>query len=238
MVAAMQSRAGLTIARAASVSEIVHDYLREGILGGTLLAGRALKQDEIATELGVSRAPVREALNQLEREGIVTLRPRRGFVVAALDPDEIVEIFRIRMLLEEHAARLATERRTLPDIAEVRKLLRAMDRVVMDSPAGIAKWAGLNRAFHDAIYRASGVARLSQLTANLRDTVEQYVRLDAATADRVGEAQQEHKRIVEAFEAGDAARTARLCREHCEHTCDRLIASLRRRRGRGRVAKG
>jgi DNA-binding GntR family transcriptional regulator len=226
----MQARTALNTAQATSVSEMVHDYVREGILSGSLLAGQALKQDEIASQLSVSRAPVREALNQLEGEGLVLLRPRRGYVVASLDVEEIEEIFQIRMLLEEHAARIATQRRTLVDISAVRNLLRAMDESGMDSPASIAKWSALNREFHATIYRASRVNRLCQITENLRDTVEQYVRLDAAMADRIGEAQKEHKLIVQAFEAGDADRTAQLSREHCQHTCDRLIASLRRRR--------
>lgn len=214
----------------ASISDMVQQHLREGILSGALRAGQALKQDEIATRLGVSRAPVREALNQLERDGLAILRPRRGFVVASLETDEIADIFNLRMLLEAHAGRAAAEKRTLKDIAAVRKLLAAMDELTMDSPAAIARWAALNRAFHDAIYLASGSSRLRQITANLRDAVEQYVRLDALTAKHIGNAQAEHRLIVEAFVAGDAERVATLSREHCRHTRDRLIAALHRRR--------
>jgi DNA-binding GntR family transcriptional regulator len=184
----------------------------------------------VAGELGVSRAPVREALNQLEREGLVTLRPRRGFVVASLETDEIEEIFKIRTLLEEHAARVATQRRSLKDVARVRELLRSMEKVVANNSTNIAKWAALNREFHATIYAASGVRRLSQITANLRDAVEHYVRLDAAVALNIGAAQREHHRIVEAFESGDAEAAAQLSREHCQHTSDRLIGSLRRHR--------
>ena len=76
-----------------SISEMVQQHLREGILSGVLRAGQALKQDEIATRLGVSRAPVREALNQLERDGLAILRPRRGYIVASLETNEIADIF-------------------------------------------------------------------------------------------------------------------------------------------------
>jgi len=209
---------------------MVHQHLREGIFSGVLRAGQALKQDEIATRLGVSRAPVREALNQLERDGLAILRPRRGYIVASLEADEIADIFDLRMLLEAYAGRAAAKKRTLRDVAAVRKLLAAMDALTMDSPAAIAEWAALNRTFHDAIYLASGSSRLRQITANLRDTVEQYVRLDAFTAKHIGNAQAEHRLIVQAFVAGDAERVATLSREHCRHTRDRLIASLQRRR--------
>lgn len=213
-----------------SISEMVQQHLREGIFSGALRAGQALKQDEIATRLGVSRAPVREALNQLERDGLAILRPRRGYIVASLETNEIADIFDLRMLLEAYAGRAAATKRTLKDVAAVRKLLNAMDRLTMDSPAAIAKWAALNRAFHDAIYVASGGGRLRQIAANLRDTVEQYVRLDALTAKHIGTAQAEHRRILEALVAGDAERVGTLSREHCKHTRDRLIAALRRRR--------
>jgi DNA-binding GntR family transcriptional regulator len=229
----MQARPAQAVVRATSVSEMVHQYLKDSILSGALLAGHAIRQDDIATRLDVSRAPVREALNQLEREGLVVLRPRRGYIVASLDPDEIEDIFRIRMVLEEHAGLIATERRTLTDVVAAKKLVRAMDGISAETSDGIAEWASLNREFHDTIYRASGVNRLRTITANLRDTVEQYVRLDLATANWRGAAQKEHRRILAAFEAGDAKAVAHLSREHCQNTCERLISSLKRRRATG-----
>jgi DNA-binding GntR family transcriptional regulator len=218
------------LATVKSIPEVVHAHLKTGILSGTFLPGQALKQEEIASRLGVSRAPVREALNQLERERLVVLRPRRGYLVASLDPIEVEEIFHIRMMLEEYAARLATQRRTAKDIATVKELVDAMDQVLMDSPENIAKWAGLNREFHTAIYRASGQSHLCQITTNLRDVVEQYVRLDATLPHARGRAQKDHHDIVAAFEAGDVERAATLSRAHCQRTCDRLVASLRKQR--------
>jgi DNA-binding GntR family transcriptional regulator len=213
-----------------SIPEMVHDHLKTGILSGTFLPGQALKQEEIASQLSVSRAPVREALNQLEREGLVVLRPRRGYVVASLEPGEIKEIFDIRMMLEEYAARIATQRRTAKDIATVRDLVDAMDRVLMDSPENIARWATLNREFHSAIFNASGQRHLCQITSNLRDVVEQYVRLDATVAHAGGQAQKDHHDILAAFEAGDVEGAAVLSRAHCRRTRDRLLASLSNRR--------
>ena len=225
-----------SVARTISVSEMVHEFLMEAIHSGSMLAGEPVRQDLIADRLNVSRAPVREALNQLEREGLVVLRPRRGYSVISLDPNEIEEIFLIRMLLEEHAGRIATQRRTLQDVAAARSLLRVMDHLASDTPAGIAEWAALNWRFHGVIYRASGASRLWKIASNLRDSVEQYVRLDAATADRIPEAHKEHQRILSAFEIGDPEEVARLSREHCQHTCERLLASLRRRAGAGTTA--
>jgi DNA-binding GntR family transcriptional regulator len=197
------------------------------ILSGAYRPGQSLRQEEIANELDVSRAPVREALSLLEREQLVELRPRRGFIVASLGIDEIEEIFHLRMIVEEYAARLATQRRTPADVATLRSLVEAMDRLLLDSPDNIAKWANLNGEFHTAFYRASGQRHLFHITGNLRNAVEQYVRLDTLIAQSRGSAQKDHRDILEAFEAGDAERAARLSRAHCQHTCERLIESLR-----------
>ncbi|MDR7541769.1 MAG: GntR family transcriptional regulator, partial [Armatimonadota bacterium] len=86
---------------------MVADVLREAILRGILLAGQQLRQDEIARELGVSHIPVREALRQLEAEGLVRLRPYRGFEVSELSPEEVEELYEIRIPLECQALRLA-----------------------------------------------------------------------------------------------------------------------------------
>ena len=222
----MVSRLGSEVVK--SIPYVVHAHIKEGILSGAFLPGEALKQEEIASRLGVSRAPVREALNQLERERLVVLRPRRGYVVSSLDLEEIEEIFQIRMMLEEYATRLATQRRTAKDIAAVKDLLNAMDRIPMDGRNNITKWAALNREFHAAIYTASGQGHLIWITGNLRDVVEQYVRLDAMISAVHGQAQKEHHEIVAAFEAGDVERAGRLSRAHCQRTCDRLMLALRR----------
>jgi DNA-binding GntR family transcriptional regulator len=211
-----------------SAPELVHEELKAAILSGRLLPGQPVRQDDVATKLGVSRAPVREAMNQLEREGFLEFRPRRGFIVPTLDIDEVEEIFQIRMLLEEHAARTATQRRTIEDIAMVRGLLTAMQGERMENAESIARWAALNREFHSAIVEASQQKRVLRLTDNLRDSVEHYVRVDAATAESLGNARKEHQAIVEAFELGDAETAARLSKEHCQHTFERLMKALRR----------
>jgi DNA-binding GntR family transcriptional regulator len=216
-----------------SIPELVHDYVKGRILAGTYSPGEALRQEEIASHLGVSRAPVREALNQLEREGLVVLRPRRGFVVVSLDAAEIEEIFQLRMMLEEHAARMATRRRTPAEVAAACEIIDRIDRLDLEDPELASKFTALNRDFHAVIYNASRQKRLFQIASNLRDSVEQYVRLDTALAERLGEAQREHREILAAFEAGDAERAAQVSRQHCQHTYERLMNSLQYRREPG-----
>lgn len=212
-----------------NLPDIVHDYLRQRIVASMVAAGSPLRQETIASELGISRVPVREALKRLEAEGLVKFRPRRGYLVSELEPEEITEIFEIRGLLEKQGAGLAACQRTEDDIAEVEALVLAMDEALDQASDSIDLFARLNRDFHARLIACSHRPRLCHLLENLRDQVEGYVRIDAMTLGRLAEAQAEHHEIFEAFRAGDARQTARLCAVHSNHTSQNVLSSLARR---------
>jgi DNA-binding GntR family transcriptional regulator len=216
-----------------SVPEAIYLSVRDAILNGTYRPGSALRQELLAQHFNVSRVPVREALNRLEAEGLVVLRPRKGYVVASLDLDEIVEIFQMRMVLEEHAGYVATVSRTETDVQEIRRILESMENVPVESPDGIAEWTALNRTFHARLFASSRRKHLCHVAGTFRDMVERYVRIEVAMTGHLGEAQAEHHEIVEAFAKGQAERVGRLSREHCEHTANRLIGALRARERQG-----
>ncbi len=218
----------LSIARQ-SLPQAIYLALREAILGGRFRPGEALRQENLATEFDSSRVPVREALNRLEAEGLVMLRPRRGFVVASLDLDEVIEIFQLRMVLEDHAGFLATEKRTAADVAEVRKLLDILEAIEIDNSSNIARWAACNRQFHTRLFESSHCRHVCGVINMLRDKVERYVRVEVAMTGHLDRAQIEHRKIFKAFKDGDAIRVGRLSREHCESTSERLIGALRAR---------
>jgi DNA-binding GntR family transcriptional regulator len=213
-----------------SLPEVAYVRMRDAILSGKFTAGQSLRQEELAQSIGTSRVPVREALKRLEVEGLVVLRPRRGYVVASLDPDEIEDIFDIRMMLEQRAGYLATLRRTAEDVAEIDRMLAAMDGMVIDGAADVDIFAERNRAFHARLFEASGRPQLCRTMAVLRDNVERYIRVSALVAKSLARVQGEHHRIADAFRRGDADEVGRLCREHCEGTCKRLIERLKRER--------
>lgn len=209
-----------------SLSEIAYLQVRDAILSGTLVAGQPLGQVEIATKIGTSRVPLREALQRLEAEGLVALRPRRGYVVTSLDPNDITDIFDIRMILEERAGYLATLRASADDVAEVEQLLHAMDDMEITDAQEASAFAGRNRAFHDRIYVCSGRSQLCRLMATLRTNVERYIRIGSRIAGNLERVRDDHYRIFNSFKRGDAQTVGRLCREHCEATRDRLLAGL------------
>lgn len=209
-----------------SLAEVAYRRVREAILSGAVAAGQQLGQVELANQIGTSRVPLREALQRLEAEGLVVLRPRRGYIVTSLDREEITDIFDIRMILEERAGYLATLHATPADLAGVEHLLAAMDGMVVTNADEAARFAENNRAFHDRLYAASGRKQLCHVMTVLRTNVERYIRIGALIAGDMGRTQQEHWRIFDAFRRGDAQTVGHLCREHCQQTCDRLLARL------------
>jgi|SRR5579871_968267 len=210
-----------------SLADVAYRQVREAILGGVLGPGEPIGQADVANRIGTSRVPLREALQRLEAEGLVVLRPRRGYVVTSLDPDDIIDIFDIRMVLEERAGYLATLRATPADVAAVRELLDAMEGMSVTNAQEAALFAERNRRFHERLFAASGRRQLCRVMTMLRTNVERYIRIGATIAGDLDKTRDDHHRIFDAFRRGDARRVGRLCREHCEATCDRLLAKLR-----------
>lgn len=209
-----------------SLADIAYRQVRDAILGGAFRAGQSLGQEEIASQIGTSRVPLREALQRLEAEGLVVLRPRRGYIVTSLDPDDIQDIFDIRMMLEERAGYLATLRATPEDVAAVEAHLHAMDGLTITNAEEATLFAERNSAFHDRLYSGSGRAQLCRLMVVLRANVERYIRIGAQLAGNLDRVRDDHYQIFNAFRRGDAQTVGRLCREHCAATCERLIERL------------
>jgi DNA-binding GntR family transcriptional regulator len=139
----------------------VYRHLREQILTGALKAGTRLNPLEIGATLGVSRMPVREALRQLDSEGLVTIRPNRGVVVMSLNTKEIEEIFLIRTALETLAVRQALPNLTARSLTDLRQHRRLMDEAEGDAQL----WVRRHDDFHDAL---CGLSKLPRLVAEIR----------------------------------------------------------------------
>ncbi|HYD57624.1 MAG TPA: GntR family transcriptional regulator [Burkholderiales bacterium] len=211
------------------LSDAVYQDLLERILSGVYKPGEVLRQEELAARYLVSRVPVREAMSRLASDGVLVFRPRRGYAVKLLDAREIEEVFGLRMLIEEHAGRLAAQHRQPDDIRGVAEILDKMDALDRQSANGMREWLELNRKFHAELFAASRRAHVCRVAASLRDTVEPYIRLEATITGTFDQADAEHREIFEAFQRGDADAVGRLCRLHCEHTAGRLKQGLGQR---------
>ncbi len=204
-----------------STPDLIADALREAIVGGIFQEGQSLRQDEIATQFGVSRIPVREALRQLEAEGLVTLHLNRGAMVSALSPAEAQEIFEIRSALEVKAIQLAIPKLTPSDLEKASEILAQTDQV---TDAGML--AKLNWEFHATLYTTAERPRLLTIIKTLHLNVDRYVRLQMSQMDYLERSQKEHYQLLEACQQHDTKAAVRLLKRHIDTAGEQLVAYL------------
>src|SRR5687768_3065054 len=136
-----------------TVAAMTLEAIRDGILHGNYAEGEPLRQDALADELGVSRIPIREALRQLEAEGLVTFNPHRGAIVSTLSLAEIEEVFDLRTTIEADLLRRAVPRLTPEQLDQADEVL---DRYASALQSGdVSKWGELNWQFHSTLYAAA-----------------------------------------------------------------------------------
>jgi DNA-binding GntR family transcriptional regulator len=196
----------------ASKADLVYRRLSAAILDGTLKPLARLNADEIARRLGVSKIPVREALQRLEIQGLVTQAQHAGASVAPLSENEIDGIRYARLALDPVVARLAAERATPALLANVRAIEDRMRRkIARGDTRGIEE---LNRDFHVAIARATGFDVLVDLVEATLLRVRRYRALVPMSPERWAGILDEHDAIVRAITERDAEAAERAAREH------------------------
>jgi DNA-binding GntR family transcriptional regulator len=211
-----------------TVTEAVAEALRERILAGTYAEGENLRQDALATELGVSRIPIREAFRQLEAEGLVTLHAHRGAVVSSLSLDEIAELFDLRALLEPDLLARAIPLMTEEDLAAAGAILETYDHSLND--ADVHAWGEINSEFHLALYRPSGRTRSLGLVQSLLGNTDRYTRLQLVLTSGVERARAEHAQLLKLCRDRNAQEAGDLLRRHVQSAGEDLLAFLRQHR--------
>jgi DNA-binding GntR family transcriptional regulator len=218
----------------ATTADAVYRALRHGILHGDLAPGERLRSDALATELRVSRTPVREALRKLEAEGLVAHSGSR-LVVRALSEQDLTELFYVREALEGMAARLAAENATPSEIAAIGELLEDMVSVRKRSDVGALR--RLTGEFHLLVCRAAHNNRLLQSLQALLDHVRQMQTSTLYGEGRPAEALDEHRALLAAIAGRDGESAERLARAHRRRTLelrkDMLREQLRKSRADG-----
>lgn len=181
--------------------DVVFLTLRQAILKGELEPGERLMEMQLAEQLGVSRTPIREAIRKLEEEGLVTMIPRRGAIVAKITEKDLKDVLEVRSSLERLAATLACERMTEEDIAA---LVKANEEFEASLDGGdITVQAQCDEAFHDVIYKATDNLRLIQMLNNLREQMYRY-RLEYLKYDLAhDQLLDEHAQIISALSGRD-----------------------------------
>ncbi|QLE56258.1 GntR family transcriptional regulator [Nostoc sp. TCL26-01] len=204
-----------------STPDLITDALREAILCGIFQEGQSLRQDEIATQFGVSRIPVREALRQLEAEGLVTLHLNRGAMVTVLTAAQAQEICEIRSALEVTAIQLAIPKIREIDIEKATEILTASNQT---NDAGLL--AKLNWEFHATLYTAAERPRLLAMIKTLHINCDRYVRVQMTQMDYQEHSQKQHYQILAACQKRDAKLAVSLLKQHIDTAGEQLATYL------------
>ena len=207
------------------------DELRKRILGGDYAGGMQLRQDALAEEFGVSRIPVREALVQLEAEGLVRIQPHKGAIVAKFSPAEIQELFEFRALIEPRLLEKSVPGLTESDFERLRAILHEYSAEMRS--LNIDRWGELNTQFHALLYSHAGSPRIEGTAYQLLQGSDRFTRMQIYYTDGRERAEREHDLIVEHCQKGDAAGAAKILRKHILLAGDDLAKHLSERKRHG-----
>ncbi|MEM7731679.1 MAG: GntR family transcriptional regulator [Pseudomonadota bacterium] len=206
-----------------SAADPIYEDLKCQILSGKLTSGQRLRQDQIAKQFGVSKIPVREALNRLEVDNLVVLERNKGAAVRRYSETEILQLLDIRIALECHALELAIPNMIGSDFRDMRDLLDDYAKC-----SEISEWSSMNRRFHHMLCEPSGNAQIISMIDDLQAKLGQYLRVLLSQAVGLERPMREHGAILDACERGDSSVAVEALRNHIETTQKEVAAFLRR----------
>jgi len=196
-------------------------FVRAAIHEGKLKSGEPLVERRIAEEMGISRAPVREALRQLEDEGLLVNIPFKGWYVTEVSPRAMAEIVSLRKVLEAFAAELSVSALRPPDLQALRRLFADMEKVAArDDADGLLE---LHLQFHRTFYELAGHELLLQVWTTMEGQLRLYLRLHQLTYDTLPHYVEAHRPILEALNARDVSALKTALVDHLAEHTDQLI---------------
>lgn len=205
--------------------DVVFNTLRKAILTGQLKPGERLMEVHLASRLGVSRTPIREAIRKLELEGLVIMIPRRGAEVARITEKSLKDVLEVRRALDALSVELACDRITQEDISRLLEACRAFERAVREGDASVI--ASEDVALHDIIVEATGNVRLQQLVNNLSEQMYRfrfvYIKEESQHDNLIAE----HREIYESIVSRDKERAAAAARLHIDNQERSIIRQIR-----------
>lgn len=198
----------------------VFHTIRENILSGRYRQHEELKENTIAQELNVSRTPVREALRQLELEGLVSIVPNKGAYVIGITEKDMKDIYIARSLLEGRCTRWAAEHITKEQIDKLEENLELSEFYAQKK--NYVQVCELDSRFHEILYQASNSRMFHHLLSDFHHYVERVRRISLATEGRAIRCNEEHRRILDAVKVADVALAERLATEHVLNTLENI----------------
>ena len=207
-----------------SVVDRVYDQLREMAIAFTFRPGERLNEGDIARDLGVSRTPLREALNRLNTEGFLRFSPGRGFFCRELDADEIFDLYELRKALEIAAVRLAASRASEADIAV---LLAFLDETGPDPGARTSvELVALDEAFHERLMATAGNAAMVHVLHNVNARIRFVRWIDMDRINRT-HTQAEHREVLLALRARRADDASAILEKHIDRRLDQITSAIK-----------
>jgi DNA-binding GntR family transcriptional regulator len=223
----MKIRPNAPVIKRQTVTGSVAEELRRRIVSGEYTGGDQIRQEALAKELGVSRIPIREALLQLEAEGLVVIHTHKGAVVASLSPEDAVDLFEARLVLESMLFRKAVDAATADDVARVGACLAEYERGVRNG-ADATALSRLNWAFHTAMCTPARRPRMMAILLSLYTATDRYLRLQIDRPQAKARALADHRALYEAFRARRSGAAARLIKAHINGAYEDVMAQLER----------
>lgn len=207
--------------KVATVNDEVYTRLRQAITSGALRPGMKLTIRSIADSFQVSTMPVRDALRRLEASGLVVFG-RRSVTVTLLSPDEVEQVFQIRLRLEQLAAEWAMSRVEPEDLADLEQILAQMDEPALSAE----HWRMLNQQFHLRFYERAESEHLLRLIRDVWNKVEPYMAIYASRVDDFAEAQRQHRFMLDLIRRGDLSGLLVATAHHLDYTAKTVVAAL------------
>lgn len=206
--------------RFTTVGDMTYEVIREGILTRVFEPGEHLRQDQLASAIGVSRIPVRSALLQLESEGLITFHPYRGAMVSTLTVDEMREIYELRALLETHALRKAMRAMTPERVQHLEELARELNAIT-DGEEFLARRMDFFRELYDGVPQPRALAIIDRLRA---EAGRYWLNRRVDYVSKPGE--RDHMQVLGFIRDGDTRGAVRWLRQHIERVGSELIALM------------
>lgn len=203
----------------------VFEQVRQEILSCTLMPGEELRENELARRLGVSKSPVRDAMQKLEFEGLIEIEPRRGHRVKPISVSDAEDILDLRVILESGAVRRIADRASDAELA-------ALDRFREADTTSIPGFTAYNRDFHKHLSHLSGNRRLAEETQRVMEMYDRLCMVSLSNKrgqDSFAEPLADHRAIIDALQARDGTRAARLLTRHVTRSRGSIMRGLERR---------
>ena len=206
------------------IANQVYEAVRDAIFRGDMVPGSHLSEVDLSEQLGVSRAPVREALLQLEAEGIVELVPNKGAFVRGLSYKEVEEIYTARSLLEGFAAALAADHAT-PD--DIKKIVKAAEKAIKMAETGnLQKTLDADFDFHRLIWSVSGHSLIESILEKLESQIRAFMIVQAPLFGELLNSVMDHQELADAIGNGDPSTARTIMAEHITTAGEKVLAWL------------